>query len=421
MPNPLPFRAFLGFASLSLLCAPAAAQNPGALAARTIRLLGNICGAQPSDPTLQGASCEIAAGTFGPAVQTQDALQTTPRDQTGASSTATQTTDTQAEHEKKRLAKARGQRSSTAAALDDGTWSGLGGDPRFGAFLSGSGGWGEVDARGEAGDYEVDGGGITAGIDYRVTDRLVAGVGFGWNRQATDFDSFASAGPGGGVVRGSEIDSDSYGGSLYGSFFDGPWYVDGVLSYTYLDYELERPILLVSFLDGTARGDTRADQFGASLGGGYEFDLGGLAVGPTAGVDYRQTWIDGYTESGVPGFPLDYDDQDILSLVTKLGAEASYAISTPIGVVVPHVRGSWQHEFENDARNIDARLFANDSAAPDVLTSRTESPDRDYGRVGGGVSAQFPRGISAFVDYDALVGLSKIEHHRITGGGRIEF
>jgi outer membrane autotransporter protein len=85
------------------------------------------------------------------------------------------------------------------------------------------------------------------------------------------------------------------------------------------------------------------------------------------------------------------------------------------------VRITWEHEFENDARTIDARLFLNDTSTSDVLASRTDSPDRDYGRVGAGVSAQFAHGISAFVDYDTLIDLRDVEQHRFTAGGRIEF
>jgi outer membrane lipase/esterase len=394
-----------GFAFVFALCAPAMAQTQSALAARTQATIAPLCGTA-GDAILASRSCNFQDSGQQ---DVQNALTVSPREETAASSTATQTTDTQVSAEADRLEKARLESE---------------GKPRLSGFLNGSGGWGNVDARGEAEDYDVWGGGVQVGIDYRVSDALVAGFGLGWNRQNTEFDSQGAVNGSGADIGGGEIESDAYTPSLYASFFSGPFHVDGIFTYTYLDYEFERPVDLVDVggdIFATANGDTEAHQIGTSVNLGYQFQFGGLGAGPIAGVDYRQTWIDGYRETGVPGFPLKYDDQDILSLVTSLGGDAAYAISTGIGVIAPHVRITWEHEFENDARNIDARLYLNTGPANDTLFSRTKSPDRDYARLGAGVSAQFARGISAFLDYDTVLELSDVEQHRFTAGGRIEF
>jgi len=400
-------RFSFGFALVLMLGAPAMAQTQADQIARTQSVMSSQCGNVASDFTLGTTSCAIGGG----GQQAQNALTVSPREETAASSTATQTTDTQVSAEADRLEKARKEAQTKA--------------PRMGGFLNGSGGWGEVDARAEAEDYDVWGGGVQAGIDYRLSDALVAGFGFGWNRQNTEFDSQSAVNGSGTKIGGGEIESDAYSPSLYASFFSGPFHADAIFTYTYLDYEFRRPVVLLDTgndVSATARGDTDAHQIGTSVNLGYQFQAGGLAAGPIAGVDYRQTWIDGYKEKGVPGFPLQYGDQDIVSVVTSLGGEAAYAISTGIGVIAPHVRITWEHEFENDARNIDARLFLNtDTTRQDTLFSRTDSPDRDYGRVGAGVSAQFAHGISAFIDYDTVIALSDVEQHRFTAGGRIEF
>lgn len=400
-------RFSFGFGCVSVLCASALAQTQGELVTRVQAVTASICGSAGNDAGFVAANCAIA----GPGQQAQNALTISPREQNAAGSTATQTTDTQISAEADRLEQARREGSDT--------------EQRLGGFLNGSGGFGTVDDHGEADDYDVWGGGVQTGIDYRLSDALVAGFGIGWNRQNTEFDTQAAVNGAPFEIGGGKIESDAYTPSLYASFFSGPFHVDGIVSYTYLDYEFERPVVLLDIGDdifATAEGDTEAHQVGASLNFGYEFQLGGLSTGPLAGVEYRQTWIDGYREDGVPNFPLDYDEQDILSLVSSLGGEASYAISTGFGVIAPHARITWEHEFENDARDIDARLFLNvDPDAADVLTSRTRSPDRDYARVGAGVSAQFAQGISAFLDYDTVLALSDVEHHRFTAGGRIAF
>jgi outer membrane lipase/esterase len=396
-----------GFVLVMVLCAPALAQTQADQIARTQQVMSAQCGNVASDQTLGTTSCAIGGG----GQQAQNALTVSPREETAASSTATQTTDTQVSAEADRLEKARLEAQASA--------------PRMGGFLNGSGGWGKVDARAEAEDYDVWGGGVQAGIDYRLSDALVAGFGFGWNRQNTEFDNQSAVDGSGIKIGGGEIESDAYTPSLYASFFSGPFHADAIFSYTYLDYSFDRPVVLLDTgndVFATAHGDTDAHQIGTSVNLGYQFQTGGLAAGPLVGLDYRQTWIDGYREHGVPGFPLQYQDQEIVSVVTSLGGEAAYAISTGIGVISPHVRITWEHEFENDARNINARLFLNTNPnLQDTLVSRTDHPDRDYGRLGAGVSTQFARGISAFVDYDTLIDLRDVEQHRFTAGGRIEF
>jgi outer membrane lipase/esterase len=393
-----------------MLCAPALAQSQGELVTRVQAVTAAICGSAATDPVLQPGSCEILGG----GQQAQNALSISPREQNAASSTATQTTDTQVSLETERLEQARLEAEE-----------GSDGVARLGGFLNGSGGFGTVDSRGEVEEYDVWGGGLQTGIDYRVSDSFVAGLGLGWNYQRTEFDSQAAVNGDPVEVGGGEIESDAYTPSLYASFFSGGFHVDGILTYTYLDYEFERPVNLPEVQGGIfakAKGDTDAHQAGVSLNLGYDFQLGGLSTGPIAGLDYRQTWIESYREKGVPGFPLDYGAQDILSLVSSLGGEATYAISAGFGVIAPHVRLTWEHEFEQDPRSIDARLFLNDDpTVNDVLVSRTRSPDRDYARLGAGISAQFALGISAFLDYDTVLALSDVEHHRFTAGGRIEF
>jgi outer membrane autotransporter protein len=51
----------------------------------------------------------------------------------------------------------------------------------------------------------------------------------------------------------------------------------------------------------------------------------------------------------------------------------------------------------------------------------TDSPDRDYFRLGLGVSAVFPHGVSAFVNYDTLLDKRDWTDHLIDLGVRWEF
>jgi outer membrane autotransporter protein len=110
-----------------------------------------------------------------------------------------------------------------------------------------------------------------------------------------------------------------------------------------------------------------------------------------------------------------------------LGARASYAFTTGIGVVTPYARFDWQHEFENDTSAIRGS-FVNGgqgsvpgaAAANDILIP-LDDPDRDFFNLSLGVASVFPHGISAFVDYLTVLGLDDISLHQFVGGVRFEF
>jgi len=51
----------------------------------------------------------------------------------------------------------------------------------------------------------------------------------------------------------------------------------------------------------------------------------------------------------------------------------------------------------------------------------TETPDRDYFALAVGASAQFSKGISAFLNYETALGLRSVTAHGFTGGVRFEF
>ena len=136
-------------------------------------------------------------------------------------------------------------------------------------------------------------------------------------------------------------------------------------------------------------------------------------------VEYLNLNISSYTESGANGLDLKVHSQTAESLLTILGGRASYAVSTPVGVVVPQLRGEWRHEVLNDSRSIRAQ-FANDPFGVPFLVS-TDNPDRDYFSLGASLSGTFKKGVSAFIDFATILGLTGVTNYNFTAGARIEF
>jgi hypothetical protein len=96
----------------------------------------------------------------------------------------------------------------------------------------------------------------------------------------------------------------------------------------------------------------------------------------------------------------------------------SYAWSVPFGVLSPYVRAEWGHEYLNDARSITAQFVNNPFQTTFFIP--TDSPSRDYAGVGGGIAAQFAKGISSFLSFDTILGLTNFTNYQFVGGVRFE-
>lgn len=136
-------------------------------------------------------------------------------------------------------------------------------DSRWGFFVTGSGEFGDVETTAQALGSEFTTGGITVGVDYRVTSNLVMGITAGYAHADSDLNN-------GGLLK---IDGGHLG--LYGSLYGGGFYVNGFVSGGYNSYTAKRRTL-----GGTARGTSNGGTFNSLLGAGYDWQRGGLALVP---------------------------------------------------------------------------------------------------------------------------------------------
>ena len=89
-------------------------------------------------------------------------------------------------------------------------------------LLNHTGGFGTVDDRGEAEEYDVRGGGLNFGVDYGLGEMFVAGIGAGWNIQSSDSDDLAAADGSGNTGRRRRDRLDAYTASLYSEHLPRP-------------------------------------------------------------------------------------------------------------------------------------------------------------------------------------------------------
>lgn len=284
---------------------------------------------------------------------------------------------------------------------------------RLGVFVNGLGQFGSVDSTFNQVGFDFDRGGVTAGADYRFTKNSVLGAAFSYVRTESGFDR-----------DGGDLDSDSYTGSLYGTVYAADaFYIDGIASFGGINYDSTRRISYTAGVDVVnteAKAEPDGMQYSVSLGGGYNVSLGEVTIDPYARINYTKLDLDGFSESGGSGWAMQFADQRVESVTTALGTQVSYAVSAPFGVLLPYVRGEWHHEYEDDSRNISVR-FLGDNRSGLTFNTLTEGPDRNYFTVGTGISGTFAQGITAFLNYDALLGYHSIESHAFLVGARMEF
>lgn len=283
-----------------------------------------------------------------------------------------------------------------------------------GAFVNGFFFTGDQDPTNLESGFDFDGAAITAGADVAVTEQVILGASIGYTDTELDFDG-----------AGGELSSDaiSIGGYALAALTP-QLQVSGLFSYSFIDYESERVLQYEDpngVVDRVARGETDANQFAVSGTASYDFVLDNLVVGPTARVSFISQNVDAFEENGAGGLDLAFDDQDNESVTTGLGVAASFALSQSFGVLTPYGRAEWEREYADDARTVNLRYVNDPFVDSPVIQLRTNDPDRNRARIGGGVSALFRGGVSAFIDYETVVGLEDVSAHQVSAGVRTQF
>lgn len=268
--------------------------------------------------------------------------------------------------------------------------------------------------------------GLGAGFDYRVTDRLLLGLLFNFDRTDGSFDPQVPAGaPFTAQSNEGTRQSNAYIISLIGSYaWANGLYLDGHLGGGGLDFDLRRNVIFQeSGRSSQMNVNTVADVGGAELSasGGIGWDKGwrALSGGAYFRTRYIIDWIDDYREQGGSGLAMAYPERSQESLTTIVGLRSSYALSTGIGVIVPQVRVEWEHEFLRDGL-VTAATYLDDTGG-NAFAMAGDAPDRDYINLGVGVAMVMKGGLMPFVDYQGLFAYKEWSRQRFTAGFRKEF
>ncbi len=209
-----------------------------------------------------------------------------------------------------------------------------------------------------------DGGGpsLTVGVDW-VSGGLTYGAFGGYGRQRMDW----------GLRRGDFDQNDASLGGYFGWRNENAWAV-AQLSYTKLDYDLERRVPLGE-TSRTYSSSTDGNNLSAGVSGGWMFGDGALRHGPIAGLLAQRIEIDGFAEERpTESTSLAYPDQDFDSLIGSVGWQLSYDFSETFA---PYVKLTWDREFEER----DAQAFGQSQSVAGSLPYAVPGAefDRNYG------------------------------------------
>lgn len=294
-------------------------------------------------------------------------------------------------------------------------------DSRLGVFLDGAliSGNQKQDSNNVEGKTDYKGQEFTLGIDYRISDALVAGVAYSLSLTNTDFSG----------DRG-KLDTTGYTLLAYASYYKDAWYLEGTAATGGNRYEQDRRMRCDVATCGIdfnvlASSEYYGDQNAFSLGGGYALSFGALTLTPNAQWSMMKVATDAYHEStddvgSGTGFLLAMDDQSRSHNTVSVGVDASYAVSTSLGVVLPHASIDLRHELDDDLLVVNGQ-FLGDSANDQSFSLATRAIDTTYYVVGIGSSLQLAGGNSAFLDLKSLLGYDDASQWQLRAGWRWEF
>ena len=232
----------------------------------------------------------------------------------------------------------------------------------------------KLDDTSKAKGFDADSSGISFGAEKFVNDDVKVGVGYAYTN--TDIDGF---------MRNTDVDTHT--AILYGEYKPSNWYVNGIATYGWSDYEENKSVAGVG-----VKADYDVETFGLQAMTGYDIQVNGFGLTPEAGLRYVHIKQDAYKDSAdqkVSG-----NDSDILTGV--IGAKVSKSWELENGMnIKPEVRVAATYDLMNDDVNSVVTLANGSAYAVDG-----EALDRFGMEFGAGVTAEVNDNVELSLGYE---------------------
>ena len=267
---------------------------------------------------------------------------------------------------------------------------------------------GSVSGNGNASTVTYNAGGVATGIDYRLDPRFLIGLGIGFSSGNHWLSGFSGRGT-----------SNSYQASLYASFTQGAFYLDGQAGYGFNDNQMTRMIAIPGLQPRTATGQTSANQFVGQIEAGYRigiYEQAAASLTPFArlqGVNNSQA---AFSETGAGSLSLNVAQQTTNSVRSTIGMELAGALDAGWrDRLALQLRLGWAHEYADVSRPVTASFAGAPGAAFTVFGA---APQRDAAALGFAASTAIAENTSIYFRYDGDVGTGT-DNHAFSAGLRM--
>lgn len=259
--------------------------------------------------------------------------------------------------------------------------------PSSGAWISGnlrSGGYNGIASTSSVG-FETSG--ISAGYDADVAPDVTLGGGVGYGRDTSDV-GFA----------GSRSKAEAFSVVGYASYHPGAFFIDALVGYQSLRYDLRRHVMQV---DGFVDADRDGNQWFGSLSVGADVAMGTAQLTPYVRFDVARGDLDAYQESGSDVWSLAYGQTDVGSTRGSAGVRFDFRREFDWGAVTPLLRVEYQRELEGN--DVFAIRYADTASGP-FYSLRPINYDRSRFVLGIGATLNWNSGWATRLEYRADAG-----------------
>ena len=220
----------------------------------------------------------------------------------------------------------------------------------------------KLDNTSKAKGFDADSAGVAFGAEKFVTDDTKVGIGYAYTN--TDIDGF---------MRSTDVDTHT--AIVYGEYKPSNWYVNGIATYGWSDYEESKNVAGVG-----VKADYDVETFGLQAMTGYDMNINGLGITPETGLRYVHIKQDAYKDSADQR--VSANDSDILTGVIGAKISKNFELSNGMNIK-PEARIAATYDLFNDDVNSVVTL-ANGSA----YAVEGEALDRFGMEFGAGVTAE---------------------------------
>jgi outer membrane autotransporter protein len=252
--------------------------------------------------------------------------------------------------------------------------------------------------------------------------QLVAGLAFGYTQTNTSFDTSAVS------ASGQFLHDNLLEGNVYATYaFTDALYMNAIALVGGGNNDSQRHVVITpgagstaTAINSIATGSFGSQVQGVTVSGGYALPFGPLVVTPIVRFIYQHTGVDGFIENAAQGVGMGFDSSRVNTVVSSLGADAQYTISTPYGPLYPMARFHWSHQYSPGNTTV-SPTFSNDATRLSTLILPGTPTSPNYFNLGVGVGLQLSGSSSAFINYDSILGISHTTYNSFIAGVRFTF